>query len=428
MKILWVKSGGLVPLDHGGKIRSFYLLRELARQHEVDVFTFYQAYPNDSHGDLLRYFRQVVCVPLPIAPPKSMADYARYTWNLFSLRPYSMTKYCRPEVARKLREHLRRHSYDVIICDFLLTAAVIPWDLPCPKVLFTHNVEAQIWQRHYQVSRNPIWKAISWREYKTMARVERRYLQRADLVLTVSETDRDFVARFVDPAKMVVVPTGVDVDFFRPQPGSEQPNILVFTGSMDWMPNEDAILYCAERILPLIRQQIPDVTLWVVGRRPTARLQELATREKSIRVTGMVEDIRPYIHQGMVYIVPLRVGGGTRIKVFEAMAAGKAVVSTSVGAEGLPVEHEQNIILADKPEEFASRVITLLRDEALRSRLGQAARRLVEQDYSWASAAHYFAAALDRVVKEDSAGRVGVAQFAGSRKVSCAGAAEEEIT
>ena len=402
MKILWVKSGGLVPLDTGGKIRSFHLLKELARQHQVDLFTFYQEHVGDAHPDLQRYFHRVVCLPLPIAPPKSLTDYARYARNLFSLRPYSMTKYCRPEVAEKLRQHLQQQNYDVIVCDFFLTGAVIPWDLPSPKVLFTHNVEAQIWQRHYQVSRNPVWKAVSWREYKTIARLERRYLQQADFVLTVSENDKDFFARFIARDKMAIVQTGVDVDYFQPTPGFEQPNALVFTGSMDWMPNEDAIVYFVERILPLIRRRNPEITFWVVGRRPTVRLQALAAREKAVRVTGTVEDIRPYVRQAAVYIVPLRIGGGTRIKIFEAMAEGKAVVSTSLGAEGLPVRHGENIMLADQPEQFAEQVLALLKDETLRNRLGRAARQLVEQNYSWASVAQQLATVLARTAKNSS--------------------------
>jgi len=403
VKVLWVKSGGLVPLDTGGKIRSFHILKELARRHPTDLFTFYQQYPDDGHPGLDRYVRQVFSVPLPIAPPGSVSDLAHYGCNLFSLRPYSMAKYCRPEVARRLRQIVLSEEYDIVVCDFFLTGAVIPWDLPHPKVLFTHNVEAQIWQRHYQVSRNPIWRAVAWREYKTIARLERRYLKQADFVLTVSENDREFFAGFVDPAKLAAIPTGVDVEYFRPAPGTEQPNTLVFTGSMDWTPNEDGILYFLDEILPRVRRDVPGVSLWVVGRRPSQRLHKAAGRLPRVKVTGTVDDIRPYLQQGAVYVVPLRIGGGTRIKIFEAMAAGKAVVSTTLGAEGLPVTHGQNILLADEPEEFARRVVDLLRDEGLRTRMGQAARALVERNHGWASVTRQFSAVLERVAGESSA-------------------------
>ena len=269
-----------------------------------------------------------------------------------SSQPYGITKYCRPEVRRRLRALLKHETYDVILCDFMVAAGVIPWDWPTPKVLFTHNVEATIWRRHYEVATNPIWKAISWWEWRKMEAAERRYLRLADRVLTVSETDRDAFASFLDLRKLTVIPTGVDVDYFHPMPVEEIANSLVFTGSMDWLPNEDAILYFVDAILPLIKQQCPEVSLEVVGRSPSRKLQALAEKEKSVRLTGWVEDIRPFVARGAVCIVPLRIGGGTRLKIFEAMAMGKAVISTSVGAEGLPVRSGENILLADAPKRF----------------------------------------------------------------------------
>jgi len=387
VKILWVKSGGLVPLDTGGKIRSYCLLRELSKLHTVDLFTFYAAHEGDAHPELSKIFHRVICQPLPIAPPHGFGDFAHYLRNLLSLRPYSAAKYCRPEVVRNLRGWLQKEKYDLILCDFLLTAEVIPWDLPGPKVIFTHNVEAQIWERHYLVSTNPVWRVVSWREYKTMSRMERRYLLRADLVLTVSENDSTFFSSFVPSAKLCVVPTGVDIDYFQPVDGPEQPNSMVFTGSMDWMPNEDAIFYFVEDILPRIQVAIPDVLLSVVGRNPSVRLRALARQNQALRVTGTVEDIRPFVHPASVYLVPLRIGGGTRIKIYEAMAMGKAVVSTRIGAEGLPVQHGKHILLSDEPAEFAESVVWLLRNPAQRRVLGEAARELVERNYSWRTVA-----------------------------------------
>src|SRR5262249_20972625 len=155
-------------------------------------------------------------------------------------------------------------QFDVIVCDFVLPAAIIPWDIPCPKVIFAHNVEATIFRRHYDVSTNPLWKFIWWREYRSMERFERTHLCHADRVLAVSDADRDIFATFLAPEKIDVIPTGVDTDYFRPGDESKQnPAELVFTGSMDWMPNEDGILYFVQEILPLIRAKIPRVTLTI---------------------------------------------------------------------------------------------------------------------------------------------------------------------
>ena len=279
---------------------------------------------------------------------------------------------------------------------------MIPWHLPIPKVLFSHNIETLVWKRQCAVARNPLWKAVCWREYCTTALAERRYLNLADHVLTVSDTDRDLFARTIKPAKITVIPTGVDLDFFRPSAGEEQPNTLVFTGSMDYMPNEDGICYFLEQILPRVRFHLPKVALLVVGRRPSPRLLKLATMTPGVEVTGAVDDIRPYVKRGSVYVVPLRVGSGTRLKIFEAMAMGKPIVSTSVGAEGLPVRTEQNILIADSPDAFANAVVRLLLDHSLRSDLGRAARELVVQKHSWASVAHHFELALETLLSPDS--------------------------
>jgi sugar transferase (PEP-CTERM/EpsH1 system associated) len=394
MKILWVKAGGLVPADTGGKIRSYHILRELARKHEVTFFTFYAAHPDDAHPQLETLFRHVVCHPLRLPAPKSFGEGLLYARHLFSSRPYSIAKYCQPQVAHELHELVQTEAYDVIVCDFIFAGGAIPWEIECPKVLFTHNVEAMIWKRHYQVARNPIWKAVCWREHYAIARAERLYLEKADHVVTVSEVDRDLFARFIDASKITAIPTGVDFEHFRPSLGQEKPNLLVFTGSMDWLPNEDGVFYFAEEILPRIRSDIPETTVWIVGRRPSLHLETLAAKGQGLRLTGWVEDIRPYVADAAVYIVPLRVGSGTRLKIFEAMAMGKAVVSTSIGAEGLPVQDGKNIILADKPEEFARAVVTLMKDPVARGELGRAARRLVERECSWASVAARFDAVL----------------------------------
>lgn len=398
MKILWVKAGGLVPPDTGGKIRSYNILRQLARQHSVTFFSFYAAHAGDAHPGLKEIFDRAVCVPLDLPAPKSPAEMLHYCLGLLSSQPYGITKYCRPAVQHKLCALLKQETYDVILCDFIFAAGVIPWDWPTPKVLFTHNVEATIWRRHYEVASNPVWKAISWQEWRKMEAAERRYLRLADRVLTVSETDRDAFASFLEPRKLTVIPTGVDVDYFQTMPVEEAANSLVFIGSMDWLPNEDAIFYFVDEILPLIKQKCPQVSLEVVGRNPSRKLQALAEQEKSIRLTGWVEDIRPFVARGSVCIVPLRIGGGTRLKIFEAMAMSKAVVSTFVGAEGLPVQAGENILLADTPNDFANCVLSLLGDPTQRKRLATSARALVQAKYSWPGVAENFARTLHDTV------------------------------
>jgi len=394
MRILWVKAGGLLPLDSGGRIRSYNLVRELAKAHQVTFFGFHGQEDEAAHAELNSICEQVVCFPLQLPSPKSVGESFRYLAGLASREPYSIRKYYRPHVARELDALVKKGNYDVIVCDFVCAASVIPWDSPSHKVLFTHNVEATIWKRHYEVASNPVWKFIAWREWRAMERAENGHLRKADLVLAVSNADRDVFARVISPEKLRVIPTGVDIDYFAPRPAAEEENLLVFTGSMDWLPNEDGVFYFAKEILPRISQAVPAVRLIVVGRKPSRRLEALAAENNQIQLTGWVEDVRPHVARASACVVPLRVGSGTRLKIFEAMSMGKAVISTTIGAEGLPVDSGRHLLLADRPEDFAKAAVLLLQNKSERRRLGAEARTLVETKFSWASVASEFEHAL----------------------------------
>ena len=235
MNLLWIKAGGLVPLDSGGKIRSFHILKELTRNHQITLYTYYGEHANDKHSDLSSLFARVVSRPLKMPAARSLSDYANYARQALSPYPYTMRKYYRPEIEADILRLSEAEQYDVIICDFLFPARVTPWSATCPKVIFTHNVEAAIYRRHYETTRNLIWKVGAWREYRATERAEQRYLRQADHVLTVSEADRKVFARIVDPSKISTIPTGVDLEYFQTDTKCCEPGTLVFTGSMDWI-------------------------------------------------------------------------------------------------------------------------------------------------------------------------------------------------
>jgi len=393
MKLLWVKAGGLLPPDTGGKIRSYHILKQLARKHEITLFTFYPRHSNDQHARGPDIFTKVVAVPLPLPRRRSLAEYARYAGMLIARRPFTIDKYFYPEVVRSYAALVESQKFDVIVCDFIFPAPLMDWKTPPPKILFTHNVEAQVWLRHARVTSNPLVKLPCWLESRALDRAERQHIPLADHVFAVSENDRAAFAQYADPARLSVIPTGVDTEYFQPLEGPTQPGSIVFTGSMDWMPNEDGVAYFVEKIFPLVLREIPQAKFWAVGRRPPRRVRALAS--DSVVVTGAVEDIRPHLGKAAVCVVPLRSGSGTRIKIFEAMAMGKAIVSTTMGAEGLPVRHGENIILSDTPADFAREVAVLLRDPERCAQLGCAARKLVEENYGWPAVAAHF----DRVIE-----------------------------
>jgi hypothetical protein len=228
--------------------------------------------------------------------------------------PYAVAKYRSAAYRDAVTRLLEQSSFDVVVCDFLPPVVNLPDRLPCPSILFTHNVEAEIWRRHAETAANPFSSRLLKQQWQRMLRFEGNALSRFDLALAVSDADRTTFGRLYPGAlkrPVHVVQTGVDTAFFAPMPAENAGRgaTLVFTGSMDWLPNEDGMLYFVREILPRIRQVEPDATLSIVGRAPTPAVRRLA-EEAGIEVTGRVDDVRPYVARGTVYVVPLRIGGG----------------------------------------------------------------------------------------------------------------------
>ncbi|HEV2762149.1 MAG TPA: glycosyltransferase, partial [Pyrinomonadaceae bacterium] len=351
----------------------------------------------DAHERASEYCHELVRVPHRTREKFSAGFYAELAANLFSPLPYFMKKYESREMRRETEA--RAGQFDVLVCDFLMPSINVPARTPRASVLFQHNVEAMIWKRHYEVQPNPFKKAYLYGQWLKTVRFERAACRRFDWVVAVSREDADVMRREYGVPHVSDVPTGVDTEFFRPR-GAErrEPFNLVFTGSMDWLPNEDAIRFFTSEIFPLVKRDVPQATLTVVGRNPFPSLVELSKRDPSVTVTGRVEDVRPYMERAAAYIVPIRVGGGTRLKIYEAMAMEKPVVSTTVGAEGLPVQDGRELLLADTPEAFAASVVRVLKDEDLARRLGAQAAATVRERFSWAGVADEFAAACERAV------------------------------
>ena len=400
MRILWLKSDLLLPLDKGGKLRTWHLMRHLAQRHEITYLAF--AEPGESRANIdgmKEVAARVVTIPRTDAPKGSIRFYADAALHLVDPLPYAVGKYRSRVYKAALQKLLQDTRFDLVVCDFLFPAVNLPRELPCASVIFTHNVESEIWRRHAETKSGVLSRLLYGQQYRRMLRYEARTLARFDGVLAVSEADRRTFARIYPGAAaepVHVVSTGVDVDYFSPAPSDPASKRLVFTGSMDWLPNEDAMAFFCRDILPLVRAEEPDVQLSIVGRAPTPVVKRLAD-DAGVQVTGRVDDVRPYMQDAAAYIVPLRIGGGTRLKIFEAMAMGKAVVSTTVGAEGLPVTHGEHVLLADEPRTFARAIVRLLRDVDRRRELETAARALVVARYDWSAVAGELEHGLTRI-------------------------------
>lgn len=390
MKILWVKIGGLWPANTGGRIRSFHIISELSRRHRVTVLTTHT--PGENCEELRKQLSGCERVEsYPAVPPKvnSAGFVMALVRSWFSRLPVDLWKSQVPALREEVSGLLERGEFDVCIADFLVAVPNVPLRSNVPIVYFSHNVEYMIWKRLCENETSLLRRMLLKIEWLKLKHYEEMVCRKTSLTIAVSAEDRNLLAANVPEADICAISTGVDIDYFKPMAMKEVPLELVFTGSMDWHPNQDAILYFIDAILPLIRKECPEVSVSVVGRNPSLRLKKHALKS-NISVTGTVSDIRPYIARAAVYIVPLRVGGGTRIKIFEALAMGKAVVSTTVGAEGLPLDPNKHFLCADRPEDFARAVVSLLRDPELRKNIGTAGRQLVAEHFSWEQVSREF--------------------------------------
>ncbi len=392
MKILWVKAGKLLPVDTGGKIRSFNILRHLAKEHEVTLLSYYGGRRDPEYEAAITQQLPRTEIIHTAAPEGTLAQSLDYILRLPSPAPYAVRKFTHPGVRCSVAQWLSNGTLDVAVCDFLSASLNFPENFAAPVVLFQHNVETMLWRRMAHTEKAP-WKKVSYSiEAWKMASYETRALRRFQHVIAVSDHDRNAMLGLSSGCSITVVPTGVDTDKYRASPSvSGDPPVVLFTGSMDWEPNVDAVEFFCREIWPIVLSAFPNARFQIVGRTPSARVRSLTSA--SVEVTGTVPSITEYLRSATVVVVPLRIGGGTRLKIFEAMAMAKALVSTSIGAEGLDVRDGRDLMIADNAQSFAAAVVRLLKEPELRRSYEQAAATLAAR-YDWSQIARRFAEVL----------------------------------
>lgn len=388
MKILWVKSDYLHPTTRGGQIRSLEMLRCLHQRHEIHYVCLDDGKNSEGPARAHEYCARSYAVRHAVPPRRSVRFVGQLAHGLVSHLPVSVERYVSPAMRRHISELLARHSFDSIVCDFLFPAPNIP--RLRDAVLFQHNVEAAIWERHVKQARNPFSCAYLKGQARRMAAFEQEVCREAGFVVAVSETDRASMASRYGVDRIASISTGVNLSYFAAPAASESKADVVFVGSMDWLPNIDGARFFLEQIRPRIQKALPGCRIAFVGRRPEPWLEQMAKQNPNLIVTGTVPDVRPWLWGARLSVVPLRIGGGTRLKIFESMAAGVPVVSTAIGAEGLPVEHDHHLLLADEGGAFADACVLLLKDAVRREQLAREALALVTKRFSWEAVAREF--------------------------------------
>lgn len=396
LNILWLTPKPPYPLIDGGRIAVYEPLRRLAaRGHRLTLLTFCP--PEQDMAELapLRQFCRLETIPHDTRNrPLAMAR------NLFSSLPYTVAKYESPQMASKLAELLAAERFDLAHLEqahMAGYAAISKGEGGVPTLLRQENVESHLAERYWQ-AQTGLRRLYARLLAARMRAYEATWCAAVDGCLAITPQDAERLRRLSPQANVVVAPAGVDSAAFYPPPKERPRQTLTFVGSMDWLPNVDAVLWFQREILPLIRDEWPDAPFYVVGKNPPPEIRQLADGE-AIHVTGFVEDVRAYMGETAVFVIPLRVGGGMRIKLLQALAMGRAVVSTAVGAEGIAVTHGQDILLADDAAAFARCVVQLLRDGELRERLGRNGRELIEKSYSWEAATDTLETAYRAVIQ-----------------------------
>ena len=403
MKILWLKTGPLHPLDTGGKIRTYNMLRALKQKHDVTYLALCPAGTPDSvRQSASEYCQLAAWVPWPEAKKRSLKFFFELAANFVGSRlPYVMQKYRSAKMAAMVFDLDAKGSYDLVICDFLTPGVNLVWPgrkLKTPSLLFQHNVESLIWKRLAE-NASGVKQLYLRDQWKRLERFERTTCLRFDGVVGVSDEDcAIFKKEFKLPNVLGAVPTGVDCDYFAASNWPRQEHSLVFLGSMDWMPNIDGVDFFIKEVWASVREKFPHATFTIVGRNPPAKIKDLEKRIPGVRVTGTVEDVRPFLSAASAMVVPLRVGGGTRIKIFEGMATGIPVISTRIGAEGLPVTHGENILLADTPADFVKSISELFAQASFARHIGANGRALVQEKFGWDAVNKIFEAHCQKAV------------------------------
>jgi glycosyltransferase involved in cell wall biosynthesis len=387
MKILWVKSDFLHPTTRGGQIRTLETLKRLHQRHEIHYVAFDLMDQPEGPAYAAEYCTRAYPVMHRVPKKTSLAFVGQLAMGVFQRLPVTVSRYRSKAMKRQIERILRVQRFDAIVCDFLFPAPNMPDLASC--VLFQHNVESMIWKRHVEHA-SGLRGAYYRGQERRMLAYEGEVCRRVKSVIAVSEADAEMMRSEYGAKRVSAVPTGVDTAYFaRPE---NPPHVadLVFLGSMDWMPNIDGIRWFVSEVLPLIRARRPECTLAIAGRKPTAEITALAQRDPRIQVTGTVPDVRPYLWGSAVSIVPLRIGGGTRLKIYEAMAAGIPVVSTTIGAEGLDIRDGETIRIGDNAQALADCCLALLNDPDGRARIADKARGMIAERYSWEVAARRF--------------------------------------
>jgi glycosyltransferase involved in cell wall biosynthesis len=381
MRVLVLSPKCIWPLTGGAETRNFNLLRQTAKHHDVYYLSFLFSPEERDHLTALQpYCKKVAGIDLPRPAWRKALNAAR---SCFTTRPYVLYEYLRREMADALREMIAKENIDVVHAHNLHMVQYAPLKNGAAFVYDTHNLDHVLWERFSKIQTNPAKRAFARSQCQKFIHWQQFAAEHSEKIVTLSDGEREEYLRMAPEADLVTVTNGADVEFFQPRDETPELNSIIYFANFEWRPQSDAGIYFHDKILPLVRKKIPGAKLYLVGNKPPEDVRRLAST--GVVVTGFVEDIRDYIARAAVVVIPLRVGAGTKHRIFQALAMRKALVTTSVGAEGIALKHGETAMITDDPQQFADYTVQLLNDAPMRARLGENGRKLVLERYDWRS-------------------------------------------
>ncbi len=374
------------PANSGKRIRTLNLTLRLARRHRVTYLCHRNADPDEGRR-AAAFFREngveTVVADRAVPAKKGPAFYARLAANLLSPLPFSVVTHNSRALREALRAHAAAHPVDLWQCEWTPYAEALRVVPGARRLVVAHNVESLIWRRYYENERDPLRRWYIKQQWHKFARFERRVVAEADHTVAVSEADARLLAAEFGARGVSVVDNGVDTSYFRPAAGPRDPSLLLFLGSLDWRPNLDAVDQLLTHVFPAVRAAVPGARLWLVGRKPPEALRRRVFGMPGVELHADVADVRPFLGCAGALAVPLRIGGGSRLKILEALASGMPVVSTRVGAEGLCLEPGRHLTVADGIEDMADALTAVIRDPSSAQARAAEGRREVLRRYDW---------------------------------------------
>jgi glycosyltransferase involved in cell wall biosynthesis len=379
------------PPRTGMTMRVYHLLQQLVRRHNVTLLSLVEPGQRDAAGELRKQ------LPVVAIERNQRSRFARrfdQLRSIVSLQPFSSREVYFPELQQALDRLCVTTSCDVVQIE-TCTLGCLSVPSGASVILDEHNIEYEVFHRMCESERSLIRRVYNRWECTRVRRFEEQCWTRVDGCVVTSEREDPLIRRVAPHIATAVVPNAVDLEYFSPSIDAVEPNSVVFNGTLGYRPNVDAAYHLVDEIWPLVRERCPDAQLTIVGRASEADRRRLAG--PGVLVTGEVADVRPYLQRASVIVVPVSIGGGTRLKVVEGLAMGKAMVSTTLGCEGVAVRDGEHLLIGDGAAAFAARILDCFADPELRDRLGVAGRRLTEEDYSWELAGDRLDALYTRV-------------------------------